>query len=397
MGKKRMVALIIIGIMIVVLTIGGTYAYFSAVVKGNAENKNAEVSTGTLSLKFSDKTGNINASEISPGWTKEKTVTVENTGTLPVTYDLVWLNLDNEIIKEELVYTITCTNNCTGLTESAVPEAGENLEIIKGQTIKSKEIQTYTITFQLKETSKNQDYNQGLTIEGTIGIKESGSYEEKDKSIVREGLELLYNKRSLENADETLIDKSGKRYNGKVEGATKTSEGLSFDRNNRSNAFIGYLNYDYVSLEIEFILKDNKRVFILDSVENGGYGFIYESESQSLVFSVYTAHNQWYSKIQAPININTKYHIVGTYDGLDLRLYVNGEEIKPSVHFSDEKKPILHSESTPLMIGCDAAPENFSYCWNRETNFNGTISNIKVYSRALNADEVLKNYNALQN
>ncbi len=395
--KKKYIILIITMCLISILIVGSSYAYFSATISGNTNAENVVTKTGTLSLSFSDKTPSFNATEISPGWSKTKEVTVENTGSVDVTYDLVWLKLDNEILKDELVYTITCTSGCKGLTESKVPEAGENLGIIKGQTIKSKETQTYKITFQLKETKENQDYNQGLTIEGTIGIKESGSYEEKDKSIVREGLELLYNKRSLENADETLIDKSGNRYNGKVEGATKTSEGLSFDRNNRSNAFIGYLNYDYVSLEIEFILKDNKRVFILDSVENGGYGFIYESESQSLVFSVYTAHNQWYSKIQAPININTKYHIVGTYDGLDLRLYVNGEEIKPSVHLSDEKKPILHSESSPLMIGCDSFPETSSYCWNPETNFNGTISNIKVYSRALNADEVLKNYNALQN
>ena len=387
MGKKRMVALIIIGIMIVVLTIGGTYAYFSAVVKGNAENKNAEVSTGTLSLKFSDKTGNINASEISPGWTKEKTVTVENTGTLPVTYDLVWLNLDNEIIKEELVYTITCTNNCTGLTERAVPEAGENLGIIKGQTIKSKEIQTYTISFQLKETSKNQDYNQGMSIEGTIGIKESGSYEEKDKSIVREGLELLYNKRSLENASETLIDKSGNRYNGKVEGATSTSEGLSFDGTNDA-VIIGELNYDYVTLELEFFVNNIVNSDIIANFENGGYGlFLYQGQ---FGFQPYVGG---YKTKLVTITSNTKYHAVGTYDGFDSKIYINGKEQTPGLHITDILTPVgKPGNKTNLALGCNPGGVR---CYGEY--FNGIISNVKVYNRALTADEVLKNYNALQN
>ena len=389
MGKKRMVALIIIGIMIVVLTIGGTYAYFSAVVKGNAENKNAEVSTGTLSLKFSDKTGNINASEISPGWTKEKTVTVENTGTLPVTYDLVWLNLDNEIIKEELVYTITCTNNCTGLTESAVPEAGENLEIIKGQTIKSKEIQTYTITFQLKETSKNQDYNQGLTIEGTIGIKESGSYEEKDRSIVREGLELLYNKRSLENASDTLIDKSGKRHNGKVVGATKTSEGLSFDGGN-NGVIIGKLNYDYVTLETEFEFDAPRIVgFVISNVQAGyaGYGISVNTD-----FAGGGIFGEGYAEFQQIVKgydfIKGKYHVVETCDGINIKIYVNGK-LKEQKILSG---PIA-SSANYLALGCLSV--DGKNC--TTLAFIGTISNVKVYSRALTADEVLKNYNALQN
>ena len=391
MGKKRMVALIIIGIMIVVLTIGGTYAYFSAVVKGNAENKNAEVSTGTLSLKFSDKTGNINASEISPGWTKEKTVTVENTGTLPVTYDLVWLNLDNEIIKEELVYTITCTNNCTGLTERAVPEAGENLGIIKGQTIKSKEIQTYTISFQLKETSKNQDYNQGMSIEGTIGIKESGSYEEKDKSIVREGLELLYNKRSLENASETLIDKSGNRYNGKVEGATSTSEGLSFDGTN-DGVIIGELNYDYVTLETEILIKNFSSTDMcpIANLQSGGYSIrFYKQQVGPFIYvGSYRSFNS-----ASNLATETKYHVVTTYDGKDIKLYIDGKLQSTSIHVSDTLTPVgKPGNKTNLALGCN--PDG-SKCSNEY--FNGIISNVKVYNRALTADEVLKNYNALQN
>ncbi len=386
--KKKYIILIITMCLISILIIGSSYAYFSATINGNTNAENVVTKTGTLSLSFSDKTPSFNVTEISPGWSKTKEVTVENTGSVDVTYDLVWLKLDNEILKDELVYTITCTSGCKGLTESKVPEAGENLGIIKGQTIKSKETQTYKITFQLKETKENQDYNQGLTIEGTIGIKESGSYEEKDKSIVREGLELLYNKRSLENASDTLIDKSGNRYNGKVEGATKTSEGLSFDGTNDA-VIIDELNYDYVTVEAEFISKNNTDIrYIIANIESGGYCLFWGNGQIS--FQPYVGG---YKGKYVTITSKTKYHVVGTYDGFDTKIYINGKEQTSSLHVTDTLTKIgKPGNKTKLVLGCNPSGSNCTAGY-----FDGIISNVKVYSRALSEAEVLKNYNALQN
>ncbi len=388
--KKKYIILIITMCLISILIVGSSYAYFSATINGNTNSENVVTKTGTLSLSFSDKTPSFNATEISPGWSKTKEVTVENTGSVDVTYDLVWLKLDNEILKDELVYTITCTSGCKGLPESKVPEAGENLGIIKGQTIKSKEIQTYKITFQLKETKENQDYNQGLTIEGTIGIKESGSYEEKDKSIVREGLELLYNKRSLENASDTLIDKSGNRHNGKVEGATKTSEGLSFDGTN-DGVIIGELNYDYVTLETEIIIKNFSSTYMcpIANLQSGGYSIrFYKQQVGPFIYvGSYRSFNS-----ASNLATETKYHVVTTYDGKDIKLYIDGNVQATTIHVSDTLTKIgKPGNKTNLALGCN--PDG-SKCSNEY--FNGIISNVKVYSRALSEAEVLKNYNALQ-
>ncbi len=203
MSKKRMVALIIIGIMIVVLTIGGTYAYFSAVVKGNAENKNAEVSTGTLSLSFADKTGNINIDNMQPGTWWEKRVIVKNTGTIPVNFDLLFLKLNNQIENGELRISIYCTkgvelenndysyknlndkkyfcNNFSStyvLNERSIPKQdGENIKLVNNININPQDTYTFYINFLFKETKENQDYNQGKVFNGNIGIKESGTYE----------------------------------------------------------------------------------------------------------------------------------------------------------------------------------------------------------------------------
>ncbi len=380
--KKKYIILIITMCLISILIVGSSYAYFSATISGNTNAENVVTKTGTLSLSFSDKTPSFNATEISPGWSKTKEVTVENTGSVDVTYDLVWLKLDNEILKDELVYTITCTNGCKGLTESKVPEAGENLGIIKEQTIKSKETQTYKISFQLKETKENQDYNQGLTIEGTIGIKESGSYEEKDKSIVREGLELLYNKRSLENADETLIDKSGNRYNGKVEGATKTSEGLSFDGTN-DYVEIGNLNYDYVTVEAEFSYTEKQSSYIISNVVNVDCGYSLTLNKDGNIYADFV-FDSIYDTQRVPLpglSSQGKNHSDVVYDGTNLKLYINGR--------------LVNTESIPGKV--KPSTENLKLGFSNSLYFKGTISNVKVYSRALSEAEVLKNYNALQN
>ena len=160
-----------------------TYAYFSATILGNSDNKNTKIDMSKMKLEFSDKTGKVVADNINPGWTYQKKVSVTNTGDVPVKYDLVWLNLQNEIEQDEMVYSITC-DNCNGIDESPVPSyGGENLKILTN-TIEKDAIQEYTINFTFKETNASQNYNQNKVFTGNIGIKENNTYEEVQVGIL---------------------------------------------------------------------------------------------------------------------------------------------------------------------------------------------------------------------
>jgi len=70
------------------------------------------------------------------------------------------------------------------------------------------------------------------------------------------------------------------------------------------------------------------------------------------------------------------HHIAGMYDGKMIRIYIDGKE-SASLACSGE----LEKNTDPLFIGCRAGSSRW---------MNGLIDEIKVYNRALSADEIKK-------
>jgi len=70
------------------------------------------------------------------------------------------------------------------------------------------------------------------------------------------------------------------------------------------------------------------------------------------------------------------YHVVGTYDGAKIRIYVNGIKEKEA-----NKTGNIGYATSSLRIG-------YSF----ENKFNGTIDEVRIYNRSLSADEVNQSY-----
>ena len=85
------------------------------------------------------------------------------------------------------------------------------------------------------------------------------------------------------------------------------------------------------------------------------------------------------------INNDTWYHVVGTGDGTDLKMYINGQLQTATTSYST---PLL-TTTNDLMIGAQ---------WDTDTQYewSGEISNVKLYDKGLSASEVKQNYNALK-
>ena len=163
-------------VLLLLLTTGLSYAYFSTAVKGNDNAKDVVVNAGTLSLVYTDGPA-INVQKIKPGWTTTKTVSVKNNGTLDTAYNIVWQELTNTILKNELVLSATCKRlnesgavdgTCESITELPVRAK----RIAKNISIESGFTHEYTFTFLFKETNSSQDYNQGKEFNGLLGIEE---------------------------------------------------------------------------------------------------------------------------------------------------------------------------------------------------------------------------------
>ena len=162
--------------LLLLLTTGLSYAYFSTAVKGNDNAKDVVVEAGTLKLTYTDGP-TINAQNIKPGWTTTKTVSVKNNGTLDTAYNIVWQELTNTILKNELVLSATCKRlNASGTVEGTCEPIDElpvrAKRIAKNISIESGFTHEYTFTFLFKETNASQNYNQGKQFNGVLGIEE---------------------------------------------------------------------------------------------------------------------------------------------------------------------------------------------------------------------------------
>ena len=163
-------------VLLLLLTVGLSYAYFSTSVKGNDNAKDVVVKAGTLSLVYTDGP-EIKVENIRPGKTITKEVTVKNTGTLDTNYNIVWQSLINEITNDELVLSATCQRlNSVGTVEetcNSIPQAPiSDMTITKKISIESGITHKYTFTILFKETNTDQNYNQGKEFNGVLGIEE---------------------------------------------------------------------------------------------------------------------------------------------------------------------------------------------------------------------------------
>ncbi len=162
-------------VLLFLMSVGLSYAYFSSSISGNADSKDMVVEAGTLKLTYTDSK-EIVMENIKPGGSITKEVTVENTGTLETAYNIIWQELTNEIINDEMTISATCKRingdveegTCEGVEETAI----KKLKVKENVSIEPNITHEYTITITFKETGENQNYNQGKAFSGVLGISE---------------------------------------------------------------------------------------------------------------------------------------------------------------------------------------------------------------------------------
>ena len=197
--------------LLLLLTTGLSYAYFSASISGNENAKNVVVEAGTLSLVYTDGP-EIKTQNIKPGWSTTKEVSVKNTGTLDTNYNVIWQSLTNEITNNEMVISATCqrlnaSGAVEGTCESISQAAISDMTIAKKISIESGITHKYTFTILFKETNADQNTNQGKKFNGVLGIEEYIPTQfEKDNwstivSNVKSGNINAYNVGDIKNVD----------------------------------------------------------------------------------------------------------------------------------------------------------------------------------------------------
>jgi len=211
-------------------------------------------------------------------------------------------------------------------------------------------------------------------------------------SIVTNGLVLCLdaaNRKSYPGSGTTWTDLSLNKHNGTLQ------NGPTFNAGNQ-----GYISFDGVDDAIETVetkLSISNSLSLCAFVYHNSVGVgnaqryvTIPSEIAVIRFQNYgTNQLAFYVKtlgtfrnvtVNNTINANTWYYIVGTWDGTTQLLYKNAE---------------LVGTNTPPAGTLNTLDGTYIVSSNGE-GINGRIAVAKVYNRALSANEVLQNYNALK-
>ncbi len=182
------------------------------------------------------------------------------------------------------------------------------------------------------------------------------------------------------NFDDNFKDLNGYSSDGIKTGSPvfvtgKLGKAISFTAADQYLTFTPKIPKSSTSISIAFWVKSTDLI--------GTYFIYYNSNTSSWAFA--GSQNNFLFRIVTPIDVQVSgdgvgsewKHIVGTYDGTNIKIYVNGV-LKESVVQSEP----IDGFNSAILLG------NF----NPQSNWTGTIDELLIYNRALDAQEVQQLY-----
>ena len=171
--QKKQTILVVASLLVVVLSV--TLAYFTVQIIG--KGKDVSVSSADLKIIFTDSDGAISGSNIEPGWSDTKTLTIENKSNETYKYNIVVQNLVNTFVTEGyLQYKITSTNGGYNMTEfKDVPKSSAPKDTILAYSVSIPVgvTQSYTVEFKYaNDESVDQSIDMGKKLSGKLFITE---------------------------------------------------------------------------------------------------------------------------------------------------------------------------------------------------------------------------------
>lgn len=226
--------------------------------------------------------------------------------------------------------------------------------------------------------------------DGTYSYALSGK-ENGKSSYVKNGLLLWLD--GKDHGDEEFVwrDLSGNGNHGTLKGFDNNQQrlwdanALYFDGVDDGVA-IGQVNPSYVTIEatVKAVGGLTASYYLIGNWNAGGYGLAFLNSEQKTLFEVYTTA---YQSIRIPnsFSLNQMYHLVGTFDGTKVVMWING--VKQTTEVAATGTIGIPTSNTILMLGGNPHMENI------QSNFSNVyFYSTRVYDRALTEAEIQKNY-----
>lgn len=124
---------------------------------------------------------------------------------------------------------------------------------------------------------------------------------------------------------------------------------------------------------------------IVNNTENGGYALMFTLTDKVSMLVETGGSYKYASFARNTLPVDQWSHIAGTYDGSTVKLYVNGQQVD-----SQPASGVIGYPSTnnAICIGTEAGSGN---CLNQK-RYTGKIDDVRIYGRALSANEIKTQY-----
>jgi hypothetical protein len=175
-------------------------------------------------------------------------------------------------------------------------------------------------------------------------------------------------------------DLSGRDNNGVLNG------GVSYSPDNG-----GVMSFDGVSGYVE--IPDNASlnpaavtvgIWVKPNILSGHQRLVAKNSTSGYLFNIYNATPEAYIGGQriagTPLTVNRWVYLLVTVENARLKFYINGNIVSDSPYTGT-----IDTSTSTVKIGTDTIGGNY---------LNGQIGNVRIYNAALNASDILQNFNA---
>lgn len=254
-------------IMLVVLMIAATYAYFSLEIEGTGKDINVATFNKNIQITYVD-TSNVSMVNAYTGESISKTFTVENTGDVVVYYDIKLNDLVNNFGNpDDLVFSLTGSNGGAIIKQAVMPSS--NPIIASSIKIEPGIKHSYVMGITFLKTDDDQSNNMNKTFSANINVTSSTKYS-PNKDLYETG---------------TLGSKivSGALAESNIDYSTTTGEGVYYT-NDSINGETIYFYRGNKTLNNN-VLFAGKCFKILRTTIDGGIRLVYNGDATNGVCS----------------------------------------------------------------------------------------------------------------
>ena len=450
-NKKYLMYAVMFVVLLIIVTVTSTYAYFQVNVTGSIANSTITTTTDCIDISIAnDSSGNISLpfnypvtdSYATSTITNPVEVQVKNNCSNKVSYSLILTTLtksgESSIASSKIRYQVKKkigtgsevvwkkpnyltslqmlpTGNTTSellnkeLDSKSATSSYNNREsyVIDGTSIEGNTTNTYKIYLWV-------DYYEGDTAmydlstgEEKSGVSHTTTYDNSTKGQTFKSAISV-----ITNLGDTIIeDLSGNGNVGINYGAEFVSDGIMTANENFRSWVDAGLVYHNFSSDVSVIVRDkinnvvwgNGESYIFGNQDGGGIGISFSSGRKNFIYVLAAADGYRHGSKIFNYNLNQFYTMIVTYDGKNAKLYINGELFE-TIPTTGTISPI----SVPFLIGenADYATSSSAYTTNFGNKYLNkqyadilyqTISDALIFDRALTEEEIKANYTNIPN